>query len=91
MQAKRAVREVAQARICGDIGTLLGAVSDVMAADERGGGEDGDPKEFVADTNDCASFSLSEVRGPPNEIVSHDRVFLRTNTSISWEKQRERL
>lgn len=62
VQAKRAVRQVTQARFCGDIGTLLRAVSDVMAADERRGRGSGDPNESAAGTNECASFSLSEVR-----------------------------
>lgn len=68
VQAMRAVREVAQVRFCGDIGALLRAVSDVMAAEECGGGEDGDPQEFSADTHECAAFSLSEVRWPPYRI-----------------------
>ncbi|CAN0042510.1 unnamed protein product [Ectocarpus sp. 6 AP-2014] len=61
-EAKRALREIAQATFCADIRKLLKAVSVIMAADERRQGlEDGSANINFADTTEGASFPLSEV------------------------------
>ncbi|CAM9942146.1 unnamed protein product, partial [Scytosiphon promiscuus] len=65
-EAKRVLRDVAQASFCGDIGTLLRAVSDVMHTDEgrAGGKDDGcdDPKEEFRDmSTEFSTSPLSEV------------------------------
>ncbi|CAB1117270.1 unnamed protein product [Ectocarpus sp. CCAP 1310/34] len=63
-EAKRALREIAQATFSADIRKLLKAVSVIMAADERRQGlEDGSANINFADTTEGASFSLSEVLG----------------------------
>ncbi|CAM9335263.1 unnamed protein product, partial [Ectocarpus sp. 8 AP-2014] len=62
IEAKRALREMAQATFCADIRKLLKAVSVIMAADERRQGlEDGSANTNFADTTEGASFPLSEV------------------------------
>ena len=70
-QAKRALRDIARARFCVDIGTLLRAVSGVKAEDERGGARadrgdtTGNSGCLGDDSGDEAAFSLSDVRLPP--------------------------
>eukprot|EP00752_Nemacystus_decipiens_P014731 g13119.t2 len=64
-EAKRALQDIARARFCVDIRTLLTAVSEVKAEDERGGArEDRDETEnpgCFADSGDGAAFPLSDV------------------------------
>lgn len=66
-QAKRALREIANVKLCADIDSLLRAVSVVMTADCNGEDGDDSAETFGDDTaggalpEGCTSNSLSEV------------------------------
>lgn len=86
-QAKRALREMAQATFCADIRQLLRAVSVVMAADEgRQGLEDGSANRNFADITEGANFPLSEVSVLHAQHVSRKiRSHPRLHEFLSWK------